>query len=185
MGSRYQHLANNDSALLFDWQGHEQDSFMDDPNLGVNGDVTDPYTSLFLRDVSNGTGITTDSSIAGYADCLGKVSPKVVGYYMGRYEATLSFPRRILTFGTFPKVRQIDHVSPGTRMQSTRQHFRYVFICVRDVASPDRECLACHICLCFLNGNWNSVFDRRSDYAGKGHRCPEGHIARFESLYRW
>jgi hypothetical protein len=103
MGSRYQHLANNDSALLVDWQGHEQDRFMDDPNLGVNGEITDPYTSLFLRDVSNGTGITTSSAIAGYADCLGKVSPKVVGYYMGRCEATMSFPSRFLTSSPFSK----------------------------------------------------------------------------------
>ncbi|KAJ6498540.1 hypothetical protein C8R47DRAFT_1112041 [Mycena vitilis] len=82
-GSRYQHLSNDGSNLLVDWQGHEQDTFMDDPNVGVNGDVTSEYTSLFFRDVSNGTGITTFSSIAGYADCLGKVSPTVVGYYLG------------------------------------------------------------------------------------------------------
>ncbi|KAJ7117093.1 hypothetical protein C8R44DRAFT_708379 [Mycena epipterygia] len=83
-GSRYQHLSNDGSALLVDWQGHEQDPFMTSPNVGVNGQLTDQYTSLFLRDVSNGTGITAFSSIAGYADCLGKVTPKVVGYYLGR-----------------------------------------------------------------------------------------------------
>ncbi|KAJ7290615.1 hypothetical protein C8J57DRAFT_1493324 [Mycena rebaudengoi] len=83
LGSRYQHLSNDGSNLLFDWQGHEQDTFMTSPNVGVNGQLTDQYTSLFLRDVSNGTGITTFSAIAGFADCLGKVTPKVVGYYLG------------------------------------------------------------------------------------------------------
>ncbi|KAJ7130871.1 hypothetical protein C8R46DRAFT_1048762 [Mycena filopes] len=82
-GSRYQHLSNDGSNLLADWEGHEQDTFMDDPNSGVNGNLVGQYTSLFLRDVSNGTGITTFSSIAGYADCLGTVPPKVVGYYLG------------------------------------------------------------------------------------------------------
>jgi hypothetical protein len=128
MGSRYQHLANNDSALLFDWQGHEQDRFMDDPNLGVNGEVTDLYTSLFLRDVSNGTGITTSSSIAGYADCLGKVSPKVVGYYMGRCEATVESCDQLSNVVPILQVRQHGHVFPGTLTQLTRQHFRWVAV---------------------------------------------------------
>ncbi|KAJ7192765.1 hypothetical protein C8J57DRAFT_1265095, partial [Mycena rebaudengoi] len=63
--------------------GHEQDRFMTSPNVGVNGQLKDDYTSLFLRDVTNGTGITTFSEIAGFADCLGKITPKVVGYYLG------------------------------------------------------------------------------------------------------
>ncbi|KAJ6551177.1 hypothetical protein B0H19DRAFT_1263865 [Mycena capillaripes] len=82
-GSRYQHLSNDGSDLLVDWENHEQDAFMAEPNVGVNGELTSQYTSLFFRDVSNATGITTFSSIAGYADCSGKVSPKVVGYYLG------------------------------------------------------------------------------------------------------
>ncbi|KAJ7222777.1 hypothetical protein C8J57DRAFT_1593153 [Mycena rebaudengoi] len=83
LGTRYQHLSNDGSNLLFDWQGHEQDRFMTSPNVGVNGQLKDDYTSLFLRDVTNGTGITTFSEIAGFADCLGKITPKVVGYYLG------------------------------------------------------------------------------------------------------
>jgi hypothetical protein len=84
-GSRYQHISNDGGQdLLVDWQGHEQDPFMTDPNVGVNGQLTDQHTSLFLRDVSNAGGIASFSAIAGFADCLGKSQPKVIGYYMGR-----------------------------------------------------------------------------------------------------
>ncbi|TFK31443.1 hypothetical protein BDQ12DRAFT_694133 [Crucibulum laeve] len=84
LGTRYQHLSNNGgSTLLADWQGHEQDSFMSDPNVGVNGQFTDSHTSLFLRDVTNATGITTFSAIQGRVFCAGSVIPKTVGYYLG------------------------------------------------------------------------------------------------------
>jgi len=95
-GTGYQHLSNDGGkTLLQDWQGHEQDQFMNDPNVGVNGLVTDPKTSLFFRDVSNATGVPTFSSITGDSDsepeptsssnagCLGKAPPGVVGYYLG------------------------------------------------------------------------------------------------------
>lgn len=86
-GDHYQHLTEGPlvgPGLVLDWQvdiifsrfsdikidigitqGHEQEDFADDPNHGVNGLRTDKYTSLFLRDVTNATGVPSFSSIAG------------------------------------------------------------------------------------------------------------------------
>ncbi|PPQ63549.1 hypothetical protein CVT24_004779 [Panaeolus cyanescens] len=83
-GSRYQHLSlDGGTNLLLDWANNERQSYDVDPAVGVNGQRTDDRTSLFFRDVRNASGIVSFSSIAGYAYCLGKVEPKVVGYYSG------------------------------------------------------------------------------------------------------
>ncbi|EJD37321.1 hypothetical protein AURDEDRAFT_173595 [Auricularia subglabra TFB-10046 SS5] len=78
-GSRYEHLSVDGSTPLPDWATHERDHFHEDPAVGVNGRSHDRYTSLFLGDLSNATGVPTFSSIAGYAYCRGKTPPKVVG----------------------------------------------------------------------------------------------------------
>lgn len=46
-------------------KGHEQEDFSRAPNFGVNGLRTDPFTSLFLRDVTNATGVASFGAIAG------------------------------------------------------------------------------------------------------------------------
>lgn len=121
MGSRYQHLSNDSSTLLVDWEGHEQDLFMADPSVGVNEYLTDEYTSLFLRDVTNGTQITAFSSIAGYTDCLGKVPPKVVGYYMGRCKTAACFFKVSANSDRIP-VPPREGVYHGTRTQLILPH---------------------------------------------------------------
>jgi hypothetical protein len=85
-GSFYQHLSNDGTTNILDWAGHERDRFMDAPNVGVNGQLTDPFTSLFLKDTTNMGGITEFSSIAGQGFCTPPETPKVVGYYFGRYQ---------------------------------------------------------------------------------------------------
>ncbi|TFK31285.1 hypothetical protein BDQ12DRAFT_729689 [Crucibulum laeve] len=72
-GSQYQHLSSSGgSDLLVDWEGHQQDKFMSNPGLGINGDMTDTQISLFLRDVTNGTEITRYSSIDGSRSGAGR-----------------------------------------------------------------------------------------------------------------
>jgi len=88
-GSTYQHLADNDgSSLLLDWQSHEQDQFMNDPNVGVNGGIKDEQLSLFLKDISNNTAAAA-SSPASKGGSKGSAMVSYAPFSSGAYITSL------------------------------------------------------------------------------------------------
>ncbi|KAG9125909.1 hypothetical protein FRC07_005677, partial [Ceratobasidium sp. 392] len=80
-GIRYSHLSLENRVPITDWQSHEKVDFSASPAYGANSFLSDPHTSLFLKDVSAAGGITTFNGIAGNTYCRGDVAPRVAGYY--------------------------------------------------------------------------------------------------------
>ncbi|EJD48700.1 hypothetical protein AURDEDRAFT_162155 [Auricularia subglabra TFB-10046 SS5] len=67
--SYYQHLTLDGSTPLPDWQSNERAHFHEDPAKGVNGLLSDGFTSLFLRDVSGLRGPLWFSLVEGSDIC--------------------------------------------------------------------------------------------------------------------
>lgn len=59
-GSQYVHLSLDGKTPMLDWSSHERTAFEKDPALGVNARLEDACGSLFLKDASPLTGVTSD-----------------------------------------------------------------------------------------------------------------------------